>query len=58
MWFIENKLSIHFGDKTKTTFFSPKKMTPKLSISYRDYSLKQHNTVKYLGCYLDSNRNR
>ena len=33
--------------------------SPKLIISYhtdhRDYSLKQHNTVKYFGCYLDSN---
>ena len=22
-----------------------------------DYSLKQHNTVEYLGCYLDSDLN-
>ena len=34
------------------------KNPPKLSISYGDYSLKQHNTVEYLGCYLDSNLNR
>ena len=53
-WFIENKLSIHFGDnKTKTIFFSRMKSPPKLNI-YGDYSLKQHNTVEYLGCYLDS----
>ena len=32
------------------------KRPPKLSI-YGDYSLKQHNTVEYLGCYLDSNLN-
>ena len=31
------------------------KSPPKLSISYGDYSLKQHNIVEYLGCYLDSN---
>ena len=31
------------------------KSPPKLSISYGDYSLKQHNTLEYLGCYLDSN---
>ena len=31
---------------------------PKLSISYRDYSLKQHSTAEYLRCYLDSNLNR
>ena len=30
---------------------------PKLSISYRDYTLKQQNTVEYLGCYLDYNLN-
>ena len=33
------------------------KSPPKLSISYGDYSLKQQNTVEYLGCYLDSNLN-
>ena len=33
------------------------KSPPKLSISYGDYSLKQNNTVKYSGCYLDSNLN-
>ena len=45
-WFIDNKLSIHFGhDKTKTIFFSRMKSPPKLKISHGDYSLKQHNTV-------------
>ena len=34
------------------------KSPPQLSISYRDYSLKQPNTVEYFGCYLDSNLNR
>ena len=29
------------------------KSPPKLNI-YEDYSLKQHNTVEYLGCYFDS----
>ena len=49
-------LSIHFGDdKTKIFFFLLTKNPPKLSISYGDYSLKQHNTVEYLGYYLDSN---
>ena len=33
------------------------KSSPKLSKSYRDYSLKEHNTVEYIGCYLDSNLN-
>ena len=55
-WFIGNKLSIHFGDdKTKTIFFSQMKSPQKLNISYRDYSLTQHNTAEHLGCYLDSN---
>ena len=33
------------------------KSPPTLNISYGGYSLKQHNTVEYLGCYLDSNLN-
>ena len=33
------------------------KSPPKLYISYGDYYLKQHNTVEYLGCYLDYNLN-
>ena len=33
------------------------KSPPKLSISYGDYSVKLHNTVEYLRCYLDSNLN-
>ena len=31
------------------------KSPPKLRISYGDCSLQQHNTVEYIGCYLDSN---
>ena len=58
-WFIDNTLSIHFvNDKTKTIFFSRLKSPPKLSISYGDYSLKQHNIVENLGCYFNSNLNR
>ena len=33
------------------------KSSPKLNKSYGDYCLKQHNTIEYLGCYLDSNLN-
>ena len=33
------------------------KSLPKVNISYGEYSLKQHNTVEYLGCYLDFNLN-
>ena len=57
-WFVRNKLSTHFGDdEAKTIFFSLKKSPPKFNISYGDYSLKQHNTVEYLRCYLDSDLN-
>ena len=58
-WFRDKKLSIHFGDdKAKTIFFSRMKSPPKLSISYGDYSIKQHNTVEYLRCYLDYDLNK
>ena len=56
-WFVDNKLSIHFGDdKTKAIVFSPKSKTKNadsLNISYGDNSIKQHTEVKYLGCILD-----
>ena len=46
----------HFGDdKTETTILLQKKILSKLE---GNYSLKQHNTVKYSGWYLDSNLNR
>lgn len=55
---VDNKLSIHFKDnKTKFFFLSWKETPPKLNISCGDYSLKQHNTVEYIGCYRDSNLN-
>ena len=55
-WCIDIKQSIHFGvDKTKNIFFFRMKSPPKLMISYGDCSLQQHNTVEYIGCYLDSN---
>ena len=58
-WFIDNKLSIHFGNyKTKINFPSQMKSPPKLSISYGECTLRQHNTVEYLGCYLYFNHNR
>ena len=51
-------VAIHFGnDKTKAMFFFWMKSPPKLTISYGGYSLKQHITVVYLGCYLDCNLN-
>ena len=57
-WFLDNKLSIHFGeDKTKTILFSPKNLrkgAEELKVTRNDVTLKQHSTVEYLGCLLDS----
>ena len=56
-WFVENKLSIHFGDdKTKSIPFVNKyklRKTKKLEIAYNGIEIKQHSKVKYLGCILD-----
>ena len=56
-WFVENKLSIHFGDgKIKSILFATKftiRKVRKLNIKYGDIQIKQHPKVKYLGCILD-----
>ena len=56
-WFVDNKLSIYFGeDKIKSILFASKfkrKNTKKLLIKYGDMQIKQHSKVKYLGCLLD-----
>ena len=56
-WFVDNKLSIHFGDdKTKLILFVSKnklKKTDKLDIIYKNRIIKQHSKVTYLGCILD-----
>ena len=57
-WFLENRLSIHFGeDKTKCILFGRKncKNLKKLDIRRGDILIKQHSTVTYLGCILDEN---
>ena len=57
-WFVDNKLSIHFGeDKTKTILFGSKykiKKARPLNIIYGDISIKQYDKVTYLGCILDN----
>ena len=57
-WFLDNKLSIHFGeDKTKTILFSPKNLSKRaepLLVKRNDVTLKQFSSVEYLGCLLDS----
>ena len=56
-WFVDNKLSIHFGeDKTKSILFSSKnkaKQADPLNIHYNDIKIKQYSKVTYLGCILD-----
>ena len=58
-WFVESKLSIHFGeDKTKSIIFGSKrrlKDTHKLDIRRGEIEIKQHQEVKYLGCIFDCN---
>ena len=56
-WFVDNKLSINFGeDKTKSILFSNKRKVKKaspLNIQYKDIKIKQYSKVTYLGCILD-----
>ena len=56
-WFVDNKLSIHFGeDKTKSILFTSKnkiKKVGKLNITFGETQIKQHSKVTYLGCVLD-----
>ena len=56
-WFVDNKLSIHFGeDKTKSILFAGKtraKNIRQLNIKYKDINIKKHSEVTYLGCVLD-----
>ena len=56
-WFLDNKLSIHFGeDKTKSILFGSKRKlrkVDKLNITYQGIDIKQNSQVTYLGCILD-----
>ena len=56
-WFVDNKLSIHFGqDKTKSILFASKSKIRKgnqLKINYMNIEIKQHSHISYLGCVLD-----
>ena len=60
-WFVNNKLSIHFGeDKTKSIpFFTKNKMKKigTLEIKYGSINIKQCSKVTYLGCELDKKKN-
>ena len=56
-WFVENKLSIHFGeDKTKSIIFGSQKKLKNLDaldIKRGEINIKQYTSVTYLGCELD-----
>ena len=56
-WFVDNRLSIHFGqDKTKSILFASKrkiKKVTKLKIIYKNIQIKHHSKVTYLGYILD-----
>ena len=54
-WFVDNKLSAHFGEDKKSILFSPKhrsKSIGQIDISYKDVKIKQYSKVSYLGCVL------
>ena len=57
-WFVDNKLSIHFGeDKTKSILFGTKRRLKglrELNIRHKDIEIKQNYQVKYLGCLLEN----
>ena len=56
-WFIDNKLSVHFGeDKTKSILFKRgNKSNLSLNTTRNEHVIKQHSVVEYLGCLLDQN---
>ena len=54
-WFIDNKLSIHFGeDKTKSILFSKTRGLREINTSFAGNFIKRHETVEYFGCQLHS----
>ena len=61
-WFIDNKLSVHFGDeKTKSILFGTKRQLKQqrdVKLRYGDSEIKQHRKLTYLGCILDTNLSR
>ena len=56
-WFVDNRLSVHFGeDKIKSILFPPKyrlKSIGQIDISYKVVKIKHFSKVTYLGCVLD-----
>ena len=58
-WFVDNKLSTHFGeDKTKCILFGTKQKlnkTGSLSMKHGTIQTKQYHIVTYFGCVIDGN---
>ena len=55
-WFVDIKLSIHFGeDKITCILFSKYKNLPELNIIFDNNRIKQFHIAEYNGCYLDAN---
>ena len=56
-WFLDNKLSIHFGeDKTKNILFKRGNISNlSLNITGSENVIKQHSVVQHLGCLLVEN---
>ena len=56
-WFVDDKLSIHFGeDKTKSILSNSNrnlKLVDELDTRYKEIKIKQHKHVNYLGYVLD-----
>ena len=56
-WFVDNKLSIHFGeDKTKSIHLASKRRSKnvrQLNIRYYHIKIKQYSQITHLGCVLD-----
>ena len=57
-WFLDNKLTIHFGKYTpKLRIFASTgkiKKAPKLNITDKTIQIKQRSNVTYVGCILDA----
>ena len=53
--YLDNILPIHFReDKNKSSLFSKTRRLRGINISFAGHSIKQHETVEYLDCQLDS----
>ena len=54
-WFVDDKLSIHFGEDQTKSFASKRraKNIRQLDIKYKDINIKQNLEVTYLWCVLD-----